>query len=66
MYRVKDEVAAFCSERRPFTALSGRRLFRSGWLSYVTASMQSGTGFSGSNDLAQNQLRGMVETGFMF
>ncbi|EGQ63416.1 hypothetical protein GGI1_19249, partial [Acidithiobacillus sp. GGI-221] len=35
-------------------------------LSYVTASMQSGTGFSGSNSLAQNQLRGMVETGFMF
>ncbi|MHB1573298.1 MAG: outer membrane beta-barrel protein, partial [Acidithiobacillus ferrooxidans] len=35
-------------------------------LSYVTASMQSGTGFSGSNGLAQNQLRGMVETGFMF
>ncbi|MFA5733057.1 MAG: outer membrane beta-barrel protein, partial [Acidithiobacillus sp.] len=35
-------------------------------LSYVTASMQSGTGFSGSNGLAKNQLRGMVETGFMF
>ncbi|MHB8320596.1 MAG: porin [Acidithiobacillus sp.] len=35
-------------------------------LSYVTASMQSGTGFSGSNGLAKNQLRGVVETGFMF
>ncbi len=35
-------------------------------LSYVTASMQSGTGFSGTNGLAQTQLRGMVETGFMF
>ena len=35
-------------------------------LSYVTASMQSGIGFSGTNGLAQTQLRGMVETGFMF
>ena len=35
-------------------------------LSYVTASMQSGIGFAGTSGLAQNQLRGMVETGFMF
>ena len=35
-------------------------------LSYVTASMQSGIGFAGTSGLAQNQLRGTVETGFMF
>ncbi len=35
-------------------------------LSYVTASMASGTGFAGTAGLAKNQVRGMVETGFMF
>ncbi|WP_297469073.1 porin [Acidithiobacillus sp.] len=35
-------------------------------LSYVAATMPSNTGFSGTNSLAQTQLRGMVETGFMF
>jgi hypothetical protein len=35
-------------------------------LSYVAASMPSNTGFSGTNGLAQTQLRGMIETGFMF
>jgi len=28
--------------------------------------MPSNTGFSGTNGLGQTQLRGMVETGFMF
>jgi hypothetical protein len=35
-------------------------------LSYVAASMAQDTGFAGSNGLAKNQIRGMVETGFMF
>lgn len=35
-------------------------------LSYVAATMPSNTGFSGTNGLAQTQLRGMLETGFMF
>ncbi|MCK9188724.1 porin [Acidithiobacillus sp.] len=35
-------------------------------LSYVAASMPSNTGFSGTNGLGQTQLRGMLETGFMF
>ena len=35
-------------------------------LSYVTASTPAGTGFAGQNSLATNQVRGMVETGFLF
>ncbi|MHB8114992.1 MAG: porin [Acidithiobacillus ferrivorans] len=35
-------------------------------LSYVAATMPSNTGFSGTNGLAQTQLRSMLETGFMF
>ncbi|MBE7566216.1 outer membrane beta-barrel protein [Acidithiobacillus thiooxidans] len=35
-------------------------------LSYVKASMASGTGFAGTSGLAKSQIRGMVETGFMF
>jgi len=35
-------------------------------LSYVTASAPAGLGFSGANGTNTNQLRGMVETGFMF
>ncbi|WP_414040628.1 outer membrane beta-barrel protein [Acidithiobacillus sp. M4-SHS-6] len=35
-------------------------------LSYVTASTPSGYGFSGADGTNTNQLRGMVETGFMF
>ncbi len=36
-------------------------------LSYVAASTPAGTGFSGPNaDTNSNQLRGMLETGFMF
>jgi len=35
-------------------------------LSYVTASAPAGLGFSGAEGTNTNQLRGMVETGFMF
>ncbi|MDD2748789.1 outer membrane beta-barrel protein [Acidithiobacillus sp.] len=35
-------------------------------LSYVTASCPTGYGFSGANGTNTTQLRGMVETGFMF
>ncbi|MBN2679777.1 outer membrane beta-barrel protein [Acidithiobacillus montserratensis] len=35
-------------------------------LSYVTASAPAGLGFSGADGTNTNQLRGMVETGFMF
>ena len=35
-------------------------------LSYVTASTPTGTGFAGQSGLATNQVRGMVETGFVF
>ncbi|MBU2738203.1 outer membrane beta-barrel protein [Acidithiobacillus concretivorus] len=35
-------------------------------LSYVTASAPAGLGFSGADGANTNQLRGMVETGFMF
>ena len=35
-------------------------------LSYVAASTPAGTGFAGQSGLATNQVRGMVETGFVF
>ncbi|PKY10762.1 hypothetical protein B1757_07305 [Acidithiobacillus marinus] len=35
-------------------------------LSYVKASMANGSGFAGPDGLAKNQVRGMVEAGFMF
>jgi len=35
-------------------------------LSYVTASTPAGTGFAGASGTNDNQVRGMVETGFLF
>jgi len=40
--------------------------FARGELAYVTASMAAGTGIFGQSGLNQSQVRGMLETGFMF